>query len=534
MPPPPPGPPPPGQPPGSRITTDALAPKEPAKDAALAEVPLQAGPQTPPPSTGGGDAAAPASSKDPLTLYLEGYGYAVADGGEWRKQPDGQGQGRGTNPQVSFQVEGHHEEDGHTLYMLECSLVSQGLHHLEWLVQRRLRDLKNGLLEPVKEELRGSYAEHFKGVPFADKNSFRRTFASLKAWLATLASLINTSVCTPGLVACVLQFLEAPKPPTLARPAAVAAIPEAPGADCGATAGGKPAPSSSPEAEAAQLAAVAPEGAAARTGTGGGGSAPMTPTPGKRAKRGLSQPRPESPQGQPRRGLSQSRPENPRGPQRGPGQSRPESPLGLPKRGLSQPRPESPRGQPAQWLQPWIRSWKGGMPSRPQPKRQQLEDAQRGGAAAAAGAAASRTWMEREALVRRTAHVYSRLLEGSLALEGPELVARVRPHLPTIPSLLEVLQEAEDAARQEPHGQEAGVLNEAHADAARVAAGCNTSELLQQGIARLCIDKDAQRLLSELRPEEALEMLQEVDSHVRNPSAYVVAAARKKVRRSWT
>lgn len=146
---------------------------------------------------------------DTLPPFLARYGYAAETSSEWKG-------GSAAHPQLQLRVQGHEEAEGHTFYVVECSLVgTSGLRRLDWSVGRRLCYLRDGLHDPVKEHLGGGlYEQHFAGAPFAHKGGLPGTTSRLNAWSSALASCVNARGCQPRAVAVILHFLEVPEPRT--------------------------------------------------------------------------------------------------------------------------------------------------------------------------------------------------------------------------------------------------------------------------------------------------------------------------------
>mmetsp|Transcript_96073 Transcript_96073/g.309883 ORF Transcript_96073/g.309883 Transcript_96073/m.309883 type:complete len:268 (+) Transcript_96073:178-981(+) len=142
--------------------------------------------------------------EDPEQYVLQ-FGYSSASGSR--------------RPHLSLQVEGHEEEDGHTMYLISCSLQRPiGLTGTKfaataWLCPKRLVALRDALHDVVKLSLgAAAYEANFAEAPFARHGGVPGTTARLRAWLAALASCVNEGATGAHVVAAVLGFLEAPVP----------------------------------------------------------------------------------------------------------------------------------------------------------------------------------------------------------------------------------------------------------------------------------------------------------------------------------
>lgn len=152
-----------------------------------------------------------------LLAHLRGYGYRLADATSWQPQPqsaDG-GTEQSVGAVLELAVTGHEELEGHTWYVLKCSLGAPGARRLQWSVKRRLAQLREGLHDPVKFALGNAYGQQLGAVPFAHKGGLPGTTARLRGWLGALAAAINVGGCPPSLVWLALHFLEVPAPPCI-------------------------------------------------------------------------------------------------------------------------------------------------------------------------------------------------------------------------------------------------------------------------------------------------------------------------------
>mmetsp|Transcript_3737 Transcript_3737/g.9674 ORF Transcript_3737/g.9674 Transcript_3737/m.9674 type:complete len:224 (-) Transcript_3737:177-848(-) len=140
--------------------------------------------------------------------YLEKYTYSPADGVHWQVPPGPKGSG----PELQFTVVGHEGLEGHTFYLVECSMRC-GYFWVRWHAPRRLVHLREGLHGPLKKALgRARYAQRFAGSRFASRGGFPGTTARLRGWLEALSVCINTGGCSPSQVAFILRFLDPPEP----------------------------------------------------------------------------------------------------------------------------------------------------------------------------------------------------------------------------------------------------------------------------------------------------------------------------------
>ena len=161
-------------------------------------------------------AAAAAGDPDPAQLrgYLARYGYKAADAASWERLPEAAQQ---AIPTFELCVSGHEEQDGHTWYILGCSVLLPGVAApLIWELRHRLGALRERWHDPVKAALGSEgYDFHFAGTPFASKGGLPGTTARLQGWCGTLVSCINRHAVPPSIVFLTFQFLEAPEPPTV-------------------------------------------------------------------------------------------------------------------------------------------------------------------------------------------------------------------------------------------------------------------------------------------------------------------------------
>lgn len=144
-----------------------------------------------------------------VTAYLEPYGYlaAEADPEEWMAPPNVCAR----QPKLEVKVEGHTEVSKHTVYNIRCRLTAEGPElRLEWDIQRRLIQLREGLHDTVKNELGNDYNDLFADAPFAKRGGFGGTTERLQKWLEALAACANAGHASPALVAQVLLFLDTP------------------------------------------------------------------------------------------------------------------------------------------------------------------------------------------------------------------------------------------------------------------------------------------------------------------------------------
>lgn len=148
--------------------------------------------------------------------YLERYGYSATSAENWQMPPTAESAAevaaeRGW-PQLTIQVSGHSEVDGHTWYTIGCSLTLSGAGRMNWSVLRRLSQLREALHSEVKVMLGRDYEKHFTDAPFAKKGGLPGTTARLNTWCGALATCINTGSAPPTVVANSLRFFEAPVP----------------------------------------------------------------------------------------------------------------------------------------------------------------------------------------------------------------------------------------------------------------------------------------------------------------------------------
>ncbi|CAK0879655.1 unnamed protein product [Prorocentrum cordatum] len=166
-----------------------------------------------------------------IEQFLRSYGYDAADDGAWRAPPGTQTDLR---PALELKVDDHQELGSHTFYVVECRLTVPGAPKaLAWKASRRLEEMRQQLHGPVKEGLgKDDYARLFESHHFAPRGGMPGTTTRLSKWCDALAACVNSGECPPRVVAHVLAFLSAPKPPSafgrrareLAQEAAVDAV----------------------------------------------------------------------------------------------------------------------------------------------------------------------------------------------------------------------------------------------------------------------------------------------------------------------
>lgn len=125
-------------------------------------------------------------------------------------------------PVLSLKLEGHTEVDGHTMYKILCEIRStpqsgpnsaSSAHDIVWTRQARLAELREQLHDPLKDARPEEYKHIFRNTPFASHGGIPGTSDRLSAWMATLASSLNTSPSVPPtFMSLILRFLQAPVP----------------------------------------------------------------------------------------------------------------------------------------------------------------------------------------------------------------------------------------------------------------------------------------------------------------------------------
>eukprot|EP00747_Dinoflagellata_sp_TGD_P170430 gnl/TRDRNA2_/TRDRNA2_201955_c0_seq1.p1 gnl/TRDRNA2_/TRDRNA2_201955_c0~~gnl/TRDRNA2_/TRDRNA2_201955_c0_seq1.p1 ORF type:complete len:336 (+),score=49.77 gnl/TRDRNA2_/TRDRNA2_201955_c0_seq1:74-1081(+) len=147
--------------------------------------------------------------------FLLAYGYEAASAAVWSES-----QTSPSRPEMRLWILRHEEVDGHTWYLVECSLSRPGAAVLHWKAPRRLRQLREHLHDHVKSELGAEYTACFQNARFALRGGLPGTTERLDRWCARLASCINRRVVTPTVAAIALHFLG---PPTPVKPVALRA-----------------------------------------------------------------------------------------------------------------------------------------------------------------------------------------------------------------------------------------------------------------------------------------------------------------------
>merc|ERR1719221_1159901 len=78
--------------------------------------------------------------------YLSRFGYGACD----------------DKPELRITVENHQEEEGHTMYNIRCTIRCEAIPSMraryDWTCKKRLCDLREFLLDPVKSDLGQDYA----------------------------------------------------------------------------------------------------------------------------------------------------------------------------------------------------------------------------------------------------------------------------------------------------------------------------------------------------------------------------------------
>lgn len=117
-------------------------------------------------------------------------------------------------PRLELGVVGHAEQRGHTWYTIDCALELPGgpARCLRWRCSRRLAQMREDLHSYVRGEVGGAYGLHFGDTPFARKGGLPGTTARLGKWCNALAAFVSSGSATPGVMAHVLRFLDAPNP----------------------------------------------------------------------------------------------------------------------------------------------------------------------------------------------------------------------------------------------------------------------------------------------------------------------------------
>mmetsp|Transcript_79250 Transcript_79250/g.123640 ORF Transcript_79250/g.123640 Transcript_79250/m.123640 type:complete len:217 (+) Transcript_79250:57-707(+) len=144
-----------------------------------------------------------AQSPSSVIGYLQLYGYDTDHLNAW---------GQKKLPVVRLRVRVHTEMHGHTVYLIECSLTHLGrtAPAITWSTTKRLAELRSCLHDCLKSKLGSDYSKNFECTPFAHRLGPPGTTNRLNAWFQTLASCMSSGVIKPGLLAHVLEALEAP------------------------------------------------------------------------------------------------------------------------------------------------------------------------------------------------------------------------------------------------------------------------------------------------------------------------------------
>lgn len=141
--------------------------------------------------------------------YVQPYGYTALGPLQWQELTTG-----AARPTLSLKIVGHTEIEDHTFYQVKCGLEAPPNLSLKWRVARRLVHLREGLHDVLQGSLGEGYDAVFGEARFARRGGPPGTSARLEAWLDKLADHVNDGRASPATVALVLNFCEAPKPPT--------------------------------------------------------------------------------------------------------------------------------------------------------------------------------------------------------------------------------------------------------------------------------------------------------------------------------
>lgn len=140
-------------------------------------------------------------SREAVPRFLEPYGYGANTALEW---------GAAAIPELSLQVHGHKKVGGYVYYDIECELAELGQWQSplrKWTATRRLGQLREGLHNPVKNELGSEYRTKFQGTHFAHKVAVRGTTSRLDGWCRKLAGCLNNKELPPVVASIALQLL---------------------------------------------------------------------------------------------------------------------------------------------------------------------------------------------------------------------------------------------------------------------------------------------------------------------------------------
>jgi len=145
----------------------------------------------------------PTAGHASVTLQLEKYGCIALGGDLWASLP----------PKMSLRVTTKEQVGKHTLYNLECFLMGtvKDATPLAWNATRRLSQLRKEFHDMVKKELGQSYAELFRGVPFAQRIGPTGTIERLDVWCKRLAACISSGSVSPLTTVITLKALGAPE-----------------------------------------------------------------------------------------------------------------------------------------------------------------------------------------------------------------------------------------------------------------------------------------------------------------------------------
>jgi len=152
----------------------------------------------------------PDMESEAVTEFLLQYGYNAYDHQCWVSASAEH------QPQLTINVSSHIEFGNHTQYEFECRVQARqgtGIEEIVWRTIRRLKHLRGGLHDPVKQALGLEYNHYFGHTPFAHHTAPAGTTARLKAWFSSLATCISLGSLKPAVVAHIFRVLDGPGTP---------------------------------------------------------------------------------------------------------------------------------------------------------------------------------------------------------------------------------------------------------------------------------------------------------------------------------
>eukprot|EP00927_Polykrikos_kofoidii_P069768 TRINITY_DN65383_c0_g1_i1.p1 TRINITY_DN65383_c0_g1~~TRINITY_DN65383_c0_g1_i1.p1 ORF type:complete len:305 (+),score=40.01 TRINITY_DN65383_c0_g1_i1:51-965(+) len=116
-------------------------------------------------------------------------------------------------PKLEVDITGHEERDGHTWYMIKCTIDPVGRAPKEWKLERRLKQIREDWHDVIKYNC--GWDGYNKQLPdhFASRGGLKGTTRALNEWAKGVARAMNMGKATPSVVRETLKFLEVTSEP---------------------------------------------------------------------------------------------------------------------------------------------------------------------------------------------------------------------------------------------------------------------------------------------------------------------------------